>query len=61
MAKFIPKSWKTTLMGLGVIAMAIMPAVGVPAATCAVVGSILSGLGLVVAKDHNATGGKAIK
>jgi hypothetical protein len=52
----IPRSWKTTLAGLFVVASAILPVVGVPAAICTAVGSIAAGLGLVVAKDHNVSG-----
>jgi len=56
--KNIVKNWKTTLAGILVVVIPVVTQLGyiTPEMAGAIV-TILTGLGLIAAKDHNVTGG----
>lgn len=51
--KYIKKSWKTTITGVAVIGVAILQAKGVIVESLG--SAILSGIGLILAKDADKT------
>ena len=51
------KSWKTTLLGLATVLFAVAQFVSSGNLTSEIVAQIVAGIGLILAKDHNVSGG----